>query len=254
MTYKICQTVFSTNRANYLKRSLPSQKLLDTTGCEITKIFFDDYPKGRNDRYIEILAKSYNYNNVVLHTENLGITKTWQELFDYIKQNNFDYIWHQEDDAEIVEPVKLLDLINILEEHSEFSQIQLKRNNWYEKETEPVGPKSSDLICKNYRIEIDNPYFWMMASLYPAWIAREYNDHALLGLPSEASIANWLLKRNGSKAALLKTLDGGIMVNHFGEYTRGRRLAPGDLGYHLFENFDPDLDYDSKNGQVYLIK
>ena len=57
MTYKICQTIFSTNRIPYLQKTLESQRLIDTTGCEITKIFFDDYPKDRNDRYLEIVVK-----------------------------------------------------------------------------------------------------------------------------------------------------------------------------------------------------
>lgn len=250
MTYKICQTIFSTNRIPYLTRTLNSQKLLDFTGCEVTKIFFDDYPRDRNDRYIEIVAKTYNYNNVVLHTENLGITRTWQELFDYIKQNNFDYIWHQEDDAEICAPVKILQIINILETYPEFSQIQLKRNNWYDHETTPIGPKDTDLIHGGYRVERGNPYFWMMASLYPAWIAQKYNLIMELGMPSEASLAHFMLRHNGSMSGLLKTQQGDIMVNHFGDYTRGRKVVPGDLGYQNFAHFDPDKNYDSKHGHI----
>jgi hypothetical protein len=254
MTYKICQTIFSTNRIPYLQKTLESQRLIDTTGCEITKIFFDDYPKDRNDRYLEIVVKTHGYNNVVLHTENQGISKTWQELFNYIKTQDYDYIWHQEDDAEILHPFRLVDFIHILENNKQFSQIQLKRNNWYDFETEPIGPKDNDIIFNNYRIEHGNPYFWMMSSLYPAWIAKEFNHTIHNGYPSEASIANFLLQKNGSSVALVKTMRGEHMVNHFGEYTRGTRLAKGDLGWEAFVNYDPNLNYDSKSGQLYTEK
>lgn len=247
MTYKICQVVFSTNRLEYLTKTLKSQKLLDSQGCQVTKILFDDFPQGRCDATITALAKSHGYQ-VQLHKQNQGITGTWQELFDIVKQHDFDYIWHQEDDAEVLLDVKFQDLIEILQTNPQLSQVQLKRNNWYAHETEPVQALPRDLVFKNYRIEQGNPYFWMMASFYPAWIAREYDHIQHRGCPSEATVANFMLSKNGSQTGLLKTHHGGIMVNHFGEYSRGQRVKPGELGWERFQYIDPRVDYNSRTG------
>lgn len=254
MTYKICMAVFSTNRIPYITRTLKSQDLLDTRHCEVTKIFFDDYPNGRNNTLVEMLAKSHGYTHINLHRENQGITRTWQELFNFVKAGNFDYVWHQEDDAEIMYPIRFIDLIEILQENPNLSQVQLRRDNWYHFETEPIGPKASDQIWRNYRIERDNPYFWMMSSFYPAWIAKEFDHKKMNGFPSEATVANFMLQKNGSTVGLLKTAEGGIMVNHFGEYTRGSKVAPGELGWENFSRFDPNVDYDSKTGYIYQQK
>ena len=247
MTVKICQVVFSTNRLEYLGRTLKSQRFLDATGCHVTRLLFDDYPQGRCNDTITALAKSHGYQPI-LHEQNQGITATWQHLFDLVKQGDFDYIWHQEDDAEILHDVKFQDLVEILEKNSDLSQVQLKRNNWYAHETQPVQALPSDQVYKNYRIERGNVYFWMMSSFYPAWIAREYQAEKQGGCPSEATLAHFMMARNGSQTGLLKTHDGNIMVNHFGEYSRGQRVKPGELGWESFQYFDPRIDYNSRTG------
>jgi len=251
MTYKVCQAIFSTNRIEYLTKTLNSQILLDSSGCEVTKIFFDDYPTDRNDFQIEKLVRKYGYEHVVLHKRNVGITKTWQELFDFVKRYDFDYIWHQEDDVQLLYRVRFIDLIAILKENPNISQVQLRRDNWYEFETEPIGPSEHDQIWNQYRIERNNPYFWMMASLYPAWIAKEFDRSKHEGYPSEASIANFMFKKNNSSVGLLKTLEGEIMINHFGEYSRGIRSAKGDLGWEKFKDYDPSLNYYSRSGKIF---
>lgn len=251
MTYRICQVVFSTNRLEYLAKTLKSQRLLDSQGCQVTKILFDDYPQGRCDATITALAKSHGYE-LQLHEKNQGITGTWQHLFDIVKQQEFDYIWHQEDDAEILHPVKFQDLIEILQTYPLLSQVQLKRNNWYAHETQPVTALPRDTVFKNYRIEHGNPYFWMMASFYPAWIAREYDPVLQQAYPSESTLANFMLHKLGSQAGLLKTHTGNIMVNHFGEYSRGQRVRPGEPGWESFQYIDPRLDYNSRTGARWL--
>lgn len=251
MVYRICQVVFSTNRLEYLTKTLKSQKLLDCQGCQVTKILFDDYPQGRCNATITALAKSHGYE-LQLHEQNQGITGTWQHLFDIVKQQEFDYIWHQEDDAEILHPVKFQDLIEILQAYPLLSQVQLKRNNWYAHETQPVTALPQDTVFKNYRIEHGNPYFWMMASFYPAWIAREYDPVKQQAYPSESTLANFMLQKSGSQAGLLKTHTGNIMVNHFGEYSRGQRVRPGEPGWESFQYIDPRLDYNSRTGARWL--
>ena len=251
MTYKICQAIFSTNRINYVTKVLESQNKLDFKHCEVTKIFFDDFPTGRNDTMVEALAKSFGYEHVILHQQNQGITRTWQELFNFIKERDFDYVWQQEDDAEVMHPIKIIDLIEILQDNPTLSQVQLRRDNWYSFETDPIGPKESDTVWNQYRIEHGNPWFWMMSSLYPAWIAKEPYIETAGHNPSEGVIAYHLSSKFNLQTGLLKTSEGGIMVNHFGEYTRGTKVAENEPGWDGFKNFDPTLDYDSKTGQLY---
>ena len=143
---KICHVVFSTNRIEFLKKTFEAQKKIDYSGVEVHKLFIDDYPMGRNDDFVTKFAKSNGYDEIILHEENLGITKTWQQLFDIVKNRDYDYIFHQEDDVEIVHPLKIMDMIEILQRDSTLSQIQLKRNNWYEHETEEIDPKEDDDI------------------------------------------------------------------------------------------------------------
>lgn len=252
MTYKICQVIISTNRLDYLTRTLIAQKNLNFEGCEVDKIFIDDYPRNRNNLLLKLLVNSFGYKEVYLHTENLGITRTWQDFYNIIKDRNYDYIWQQEDDVEIVEQVKITDLINILEQDKSLSQLQLKRNNWYSYETDAIMCKDDDQILKNYRYEKDPQWFWMMATLYPAWIAKEPILETTGNNPSECVVSGYLREKYNLSSGLLKTNTGDIMVNHIGEINRGTKVAEGEPGWEGFRWFDPNKDYDSKTGKEVL--
>ena len=147
-----------------------------------------------------------------------------------------------------MQPVKVLDLIEILENDKTLSQVQLKRNNWYTHETEDIGAKEDDVIFKNYRYEKATPYFWMLMSLYPAWIAKEPILEETGFNPSESVIAQYLAGKHGLGAGLLKTSDGGMMVNHIGDYFHGKRVAEGEPGWEGFKTIDPDVKYCSRTG------
>jgi hypothetical protein len=245
---KICHVVFSTNRVEFLKKTFEAQKKFDYTGVEVHKLFIDDYPSGRDNDYLAEMVISNGYNEVIFHEENLGITKTWQQLFDIVKDRDYDYILHQEDDVEIMYPLKVLDMIEILQQDSTLSQVQLKRNNWYSHETEEVGAKEDDVIFKNYRYEKATPYFWMLSSLYPSWIAREPILEETGFNPSESVIAQYLSEKYRIGSGLLKTAEGGMMVNHIGEYFHGKRVAENEPGWDRFFNIDPNMKYCSRTG------
>ncbi len=247
---KVCRVVFSTNRIEFLNKTFRSTKKFDFTGLDVHHLFIDDYPLGRDDKFIEELASHYGFNEIILHKENKGITKTWQELFDLVKERDYDYILHHEDDVELMYPLKVLDLIELLEQDKTLSQVQLKRNNWYDYETEEVGPKDSDVVFKNYRYEKATPYFWMLMSLYPAWIAKEPILQETGYNPSESVIANYLLQKYNIGAGLLKSENGGIMVNHIGEYFHGKRVAENEPGWEGFKFINPDIKYCSKTGVI----
>lgn len=252
MTYKICQVIFSTNRLQYLPRTLATQKNLDFTGCEVDRIFIDDYPKGRNNMLIDLLARAHGFNEVHLHQENMGITRSWQHFYDIIRDRQYDYIWQQEDDVEIVNPVKITDMIEILKLDPSLSQLQLKRNNWYSHETEAVMCKDTDVVLPNYRYERYSPWFWMMAALYPGWIAKEPILQETGHNPSECVVSNYLINKFNLGSGLLKTATGDIMVNHIGELNRGKRVETGEPGWEVFQGYDPNKDYNSKTGEEIL--
>lgn len=248
---KLLHVVFSTNRVEFLKKTFEAQKKFDYSGVEVHKLFIDDYPTGRNDKKLTELVKFYGYNEIILHETNLGITKTWQQLFDLVKDRDYDYILHQEDDVEIMYPLKVMDMIELLQQDSTLSQIQLKRNNWYEHEVEEIGPKEDDVIFKNYRYEKATPYFWMLTSLYPAWIAKEPILEKTGYNPSESVVANYLMENYNLGAGLLKTKDGGIMVNHIGDYFQGKRVSEGEPGWDRFCSVDPNIKYCSRTGNYW---
>lgn len=247
---KLLHVVFSTNRVEFLKKTFKANKKFDYTGLDVHHLFIDDYPTGRDDNFIKEFVEYYGYNEIILHKENLGITKTWQELFDLVKERDYDYILHHEDDVELMYPLKVMDMIELLQQDNTLSQIQLKRNNWYEFETEEIGPKEDDVIFKNYRYEKATPYFWMLMSLYPAWIAKEPILEETGFNPSESVIANYLGNKYGLGAGLLKTAEGGMMVNHIGEYFHGKRVAENEPGWDGFKFIDPNVKYCSKTGAI----
>ena len=145
-------------------------------------------------------------------------------------------------------PLKIMDMIELLQQDNTLSQIQLKRNNWYNHETEDIGVRETDVIFKDYRYEKATPYFWMLMSLYPAWIAKEPILEETGFNPSESVIAQYLAGKYGLGAGLLKTSDGGMMVNHIGDYFHGKRVAEGEPGWEGFKTIDPNVKYCSRTG------
>lgn len=93
MTQRICQVIFSTNRLEFLMPTLEAQeRLLDLTGCQVHRVFIDDYPRARSDNLIRELARSYGYDEIILHQENLGLSATWSEFWQLIRGRDYDYV------------------------------------------------------------------------------------------------------------------------------------------------------------------
>jgi len=250
MTYKICQVVFSTNRLEYLIPTLRAQKNLNFYGCEVHKIFIDDYPKTRNDNLIEGLVKLFGFNEIILHKENLGLSATWTEFWDLVKDRDYDFIFHQEDDVEILEPILITDLIELLEKEPEISQVQLARNAWYFQETDPKA-EPDDIIYKNFRYKKHSLIFSPMATLYPSWVTRiPYRNWIDFNL-NEGMIGKILYDHFGKTSANAKNFHGRKLINHIGEWFVGKRVLPGEPSYENFARFDPDKKYYSRNGDLY---
>jgi hypothetical protein len=249
---KVLHVMFSTNRMNYLPRTLQAQQqYLDFSELEVHKLFIDDYPLGRNNQAISSLVRDYGFSEVLLHWKNMGITSTWNELFQIVKTRDYDYILHQEDDVEPTETIKVSDLIYLLETNPDLSQIQLKRNYWFKAdgpESEWYGVKNNDIAYKNYYLEKGNPWFWMLMSIYPKWIAEIDYVNLAGACPSEGVLSNYMQNVYNKKSGILKNHEGKNLVHHFGEVTKGKRVNPGEPGWEGFQYYDPNKEYYSRTG------
>lgn len=250
MKYKLCQIIFSTNRLEYLIPNLKSQHLLNFYNCDVHRIFIDDYPRTRNNLLIKALVEFYGFDEIILHENNQGLSATWNEFWNLIKDRDYDYVFHQEDDIEILEPVLITDLIEILEKDPTISQVTLSRQAWYNNETDPE-PSDNDILYKNFRYQKNSVIFSPMASLYNHKItkidfARFYNHNINEGLIGKALHENF-----GMVSANVKNFHGRKIINHIGEWFTGKRLLPGEPGFELYGHYDPNKKYYSKDGRDY---
>ena len=263
MMYKVCQIIVSTNRLEYLTQTLEAQVLLDTTGCDVHKIFVDDYPNERNDDTLRLLARNAGYHEIYLHDQNRGIGATWQELWTMIRDRDYDYVWHQEDDVVLLRPVMLLDLIAFFEHAQHVSQLVLKRQPWYAHET-PSQAEPTDEVFRAFRGEktAAQYYFSPIASLYPiertrldyaGWFRTHYPHEPIFHTANinEGLIGKVLLEGFGLTSMHVKHTDGTHLIQHIGVYTQGRKLLPGEPGYEAWAALDPDKRYLSGSGIEY---
>lgn len=255
---KICQVIFSTNRIEYLIRTLKAQRKLNWEGCTVDKIFIDDYPQGRDDLFISELVRAFGYTEIYLHRENLGLSVTWTEFWNLIRDRGYDYIWHQEDDVEILEPVRILDLVTLLEQDQQLSQVVLKRQKWYPNEPE-TGPLETDILFQNYRYERGSLTFSPMASLYSAkvlefpfskWYAETHPDTNYSRINyNEGMVGKALGMALGRVSGHLKQSTGQNLVNHIGDFFVGKRVLPDEPHYEQFARYNPSKRYNSKTGE-----
>jgi hypothetical protein len=266
MFHRICLGVFSTNRPEYLARALGSQKNLDFTGCEVWKVLIDDMPLDRKDDEIIKLAGWHDYNELRLHSENKGIGLTWEEFWGIVREGLFDYVFTQEDDVEILEPVSVLDMIDILGfRKGDVSQVVLKRQPWYPGEL-PSEALIDDYVYRNFRGEMKEPnkyYFPSICSLYSSrmasmdlrgWLKAECpnNPNCDKMNVNEGIFGDMLWRKYGLASMLLKNKEGKNLINHFGEYTIGKRVLPWEFGYDNFARYDPTIKYNSKTGEKWV--
>lgn len=257
---KICQVIFSTNRVEYLKRTLKAQHHLNWEGCEVDKIFIDDYPNSRDDLFLTELVRAYGYTETYLHQQNLGLSVTWTEFWNLIRDRGYDYVWHQEDDVEILESIKIMDLVVLLQQDPGLSQVVLKRQKWYPNEEESRA-LPNDWTYLNYRYERGSLIFSPMASLYSTervrfsysnWYKQHYpnTNFSEINL-NEGMVGKALAEGYGLVSGHLKASTGANLVNHIGEYFVGKRVLPNEPSYEQFAQYDPDKKYDSKTGAAW---
>ena len=130
---KICKVIFSVNRLEYLIPTLETTcKYVDWGDHEVDGIFIDDMPTDRNDDLIKVIAENHGYNKIILNSENLGLSHTWKASYELLKNKGYDFIWHQEDDIVINQPVRIDDMIEYLYQKESCYQVHLSRQtDWY---------------------------------------------------------------------------------------------------------------------------
>lgn len=260
---RLCLAVFSTNRLEYLTRTLEAQKYFDFSGCEVDRILIDDMPLHRDDSLLRAVAECNGYHEVYLHEHNLSIGATWQELWNLIRDRNYDYVLQQEDDVEVLERVSVQGMIKCFETGPSVSQVVLKRQPWYEHE-QPSAPHSDDFKCAGFRGEFNagRYYFTPISSLYPMarvrfdykrWYAEHYADQPSFQQANinEAIIGKVMIEGFGLSSMHLKGSRGQNLIEHIGVYTIGKKLLPHEPGFDVFASLDPTKKYISGTNRLY---
>jgi len=280
---KICKVIFSTNRPDYLIRTLESFKDLNFNGHEVDGIFVDDYPQGRDDDQIRSIAEQYGYNRVVLHEKNIGLTGTWAHINQLLSDKKYDYVWQQEDDVELIAPLHVDNLIKFLEHDPLMAQVCLSRQLWYPGEIEVELSKKpgykyeedytkrvemilaalsdkevifapqvndEDKIFESYRYQTFTERFANMATLYHYWISQEPIEQTYGYHPSEGVVMACIRRNNvGYYGSIIRQHDGRPYLNHIGEYSQGIRITKQtDPGGGSFTWMDPSKRYNARWG------
>jgi len=248
--YKICHIIFSTNRIEYLIPNLRSSHNLNFYNCQVDKIFFDDYPRTRNDNLLLSLVRLYGFNEVYFNTENKGLSATWDFCWNLIKDRDYDYIFHQEDDIEFLEPILITDLIEILKMDPQITQMQLARQAWYFHEQDPKR-EEDDIVYKNFRYRKGSVIFSPMACLYSNEITKLNFRSQYDFNPNEGMIGKYLYDNHQRISANVKNFHGKNLINHIGEYFVGKRVLPNEPSYDMFAHYDPNKKYQSRTGAPY---
>ena len=249
----ICHIIMSCNRPEYLIPTLNSIHNIDFSKHKVHRVLVDDYPKNRNNEFFARLAFTYGIDELILNTENKGLSVVWTELYELLKNRGYDYILHQEDDVVLLHPININLWCDILVNYKpNVCSAVLTRQPWYPGE-DPFIALSNDHIIHNYRVEYRDQVFSPMFSLYRAEIMEEPFVQRWRVNLNEGMIMQHLREKS-MQCAYIKTTDGNNMIAHIGEHFTGRRILPGEPGWEQFKNFDPNKTYCSRTGQEIIPK
>lgn len=245
---KILHVVFSCNRLNYLTKTIESWSNLDYGNHDVTRLIVDDYPRTRNDSIFELLAKVHK-TLLWKNTDNLGLSVTWSNFFNWLKEQDYDYILHQEDDVILKQRICIDDLIFCLESDPKMASVVLQRQPWYFHETESKI-EDSDIPFKNYWYSLNTKTFPIIFSLYKKSITDfPFQEYWKFNL-NEGMIMVYLNHFHSMYSATLKGQGGENLIDHIGEHSTGKRILPGEPRYEFFAHMDPDKVYTSREGKL----
>ncbi len=245
---KILHVIFSTNRIRYLLPTLDSLKNLDYGNHTVDKLIIDDYPRNRNPAIFDLISKVYGFN-VRFNETNLGLSVNWSAFFDWLKLQDYDYILHQEDDVLLMSPIRVDDLITVLESDEKMASVVLQRQPWYFHEKESCV-EETDVKIGNFYYNQNVKTFPIIFSLYRKnvieYAFREYWKFNV----NEGMIMVYLNFFHQMYSANLKGSNGEHLIFHIGEETTGKRLEPGEPNWEQFAHMDPNRVYNSRDGSL----
>lgn len=245
---KILHVIFSTNRIKYLTRSLESHKFLDYGDHKVTKLVIDDWPATRNNSIFELLCKTHGMMHW-LHAENIGLSPTWTQFFDWVKDQDYDYILHQEDDVVLLEPVKIDDLISIMDSDEKAASVILSRQPWYFIDKEHVV-KPDDWVWNGgqYYCEKTTGIFSIIFSLYRKKLTElPIKEHWGFNL-NEGMVGVYVSKQLDMYSYIIKNSKGSNIIEHIGEISIGKRVLETEPGFENFNHIKLDKFYSSRTG------
>jgi hypothetical protein len=245
---KILHVVFSCNRLKYLTKTIESWDKLDYGNHEVTRLIVDDYPRTRNNNIFELFAKVHN-TLLWLNQDNLGLSVTWSNFFNWLKTQDYDYVLHQEDDVVLKETIKIDDLIECIETDPKMASVVLQRQPWYFTESESKV-EVDDIAFKDYWYSKNTKTFPIIFSLYRKNITeypfQEYWNFNI----NEGMIMAYLNHFHSIYSATLKGSNGQNLIEHIGEESTGKRILPGEPRYEYFAHMDPNKVYTSREGKL----
>lgn len=245
---KILHVIFSCNRLRYLFPTLNSLDNLDYGNHQVDRLIIDDYPRTRNDAIFDLIGKHYNFK-LILNKENKGLSVNWSDFFDYLKETDYDYILHQEDDVVLMERIRIDDIIDCLESDEKIASVVLQRQPWYFHE-KPSTIESDDTQFRQYYYSKTNKVFPILFSLYRKNVInypfREYWGFNI----NEGMIMVYLDYFHQMYSVNLKNQEGGNIINHIGEESTGKRILQGEPNWEQFAHMDPNKTYTSREGRL----
>jgi hypothetical protein len=245
---KILHVIFSCNRLEYLTRSLESHTNIDYGDHDVTKIIIDDYPQTRNDAIFDLISKTHNVN-LWLNNENNGLSLTWTNFFSWLKLQDYDYVLHQEDDVVLLSPIKLDDLIHILNSDEKIASVVLQRQPWYFDEKE-CKVENDDVEILDYHYSKNTKTFPIIFSLYRKSLSEyPFKDYWNFNL-NEGMIMVYLQHHHHMFSATLKGKNGENLIDHIGEICTGKRVLEGEPNWENFSHMDPNKFYTSREGKL----
>jgi hypothetical protein len=196
------------------------------------------------------LRSVYGIDELQLHSDNKGLSVTWTEFFQLLKTRDYDYILHQEDDVLLNQPVKIDDMISVLESDPKIASVVLQRQPWYSWDP-PLRIYETDVkIDDKYYYERNTKTFPIITSLYKRDIIyakfKEYWGFTL----NEGMIMVFLNEVHGMHSVTLKNLDGSNIIEHIGEEFTGKRILENEPRWEIFKQYDPNRVYCSRTGSL----
>lgn len=218
---KICIIILTDGRNDYLARTLESldSKVVFPEGAEVYKVMVDDWPAERDLKTLKKLVKKYSIDKLVLNAENLGIDKTVQKAWSLLPVDT-EYVWHQENDFEYLEEIKVLPMIKILENPT-IVQVALVRQPWFDDEkdagsllkTRPGRFRQASV--SNIDVVIHRDHFTHNPSIYKSKWTEQLEGY------TEYKFKDHLLEKNGVLYfSYLGKLEDAHKIVHIGERKR----------------------------------